>query len=395
MADTAPAIPGYRIIKPLGQGGMATVWLAESRQGDKVALKILSAPSGVDPQWVERFMREAEFLRKLNHPNIVRVLDAGAANGTHYMAMEFLDHGDLTSWIRQGLKPEDALRILRTLAEALDFVHQRSLLHRDLKPDNVLFRADGRPVLVDFGVARTRSTDMRLTQMGMVVGTPRYMSPEQHKGQELDPRSDIYSLGIMFYEMLMKEVPFDAPDAMSIGIKHLTEPVPRLPARFSRYQRFMDAMLAKQPGERMARGEMVVKAIDLLLSQPDLAVKKSMAATAALERGVDVQEKTEKTGMFSKACDIRVAIAAEDYPQLQERGGKARDTLLEWYRETGAKKARKIELDLYLHPWILTRGRDFVRQLAANEMFAFLKQHKARVRIHNLDGEPESDFVME
>jgi hypothetical protein len=145
----------------------------------------------------------------------------------------------------------------------------------------------------------------------------------------------------------------------------------------------------------MARGEMVVKAIDLLLSQPDLAVKKSMAATAALERGVDVQEKTEKTGMFSKACDIRVAIAAEDYPQLQERGGKARDTLLEWYRETGAKKARRIELDLYLHPWILTRGRDFVRQLAANEMFAFLKQHKARVRIHNLDGEPESDFVME
>jgi serine/threonine-protein kinase PpkA len=395
MADTAPAIPGYRIIKPLGQGGMATVWLAENTQGDKVALKILGAPSGVDPQWVERFMREAEFLRKLNHPNIVRVLDAGAANGTHYMAMEFLDHGDLTSWIRQGLKPEDALRILRTLAEALDFVHQRSLLHRDLKPDNVLFRADGRPVLVDFGVARTRSTDMRLTQMGMVVGTPRYMSPEQHKGQELDPRSDIYSLGIMFYEMLMKEVPFDAPDAMSIGIKHLTEPVPRLPARFSRYQRFMDAMLAKQPGERMARGEMVVKAIDLLLSQPDLAVKKSMAATAALERGVDVQEKTEKTGMFSKACDIRVAIAAEDYPQLQERGGKARDTLLEWYRETGAKKARKIELDLYLHPWILTRGRDFVRQLAANEMFAFLKQHKARVRIHNLDGEPESDFVME
>jgi serine/threonine-protein kinase PpkA len=395
MADTAPAIPGYRIIKPLGQGGMATVWLAENTQGDKVALKILGAPSGVDPQWVERFMREAEFLRKLNHPNIVRVLDAGAANGTHYMAMEFLDHGDLTSWIRQGLKPEDALRILRTLAEALDFVHQRSLLHRDLKPDNVLFRADGRPVLVDFGVARTRSTDMRLTQMGMVVGTPRYMSPEQHKGQELDPRSDIYSLGIMFYEMLMKEVPFDAPDAMSIGIKHLTEPVPRLPARFSRYQRFMDAMLAKQPGERMARGEMVVKAIDLLLSQPDLAVKKSMAATAALERGVDVQEKTEKTGMFSKACDIRVAIAAEDYPQLQERGGKARDTLLEWYRETGAKKARRIELDLYLHPWILTRGRDFVRQLAANEMFAFLKQHKARVRIHNLDGEPESDFVME
>jgi serine/threonine-protein kinase PpkA len=395
MADTAPAIPGYRIIKPLGQGGMATVWLAENTQGDKVALKILGAPSGVDPQWVDRFMREAEFLRKLNHPNIVRVLDAGAANGTHYMAMEFLDHGDLTSWIRQGLKPEDALRILRTLAEALDFVHQRSLLHRDLKPDNVLFRADGRPVLVDFGVARTRSTDMRLTQMGMVVGTPRYMSPEQHKGQELDPRSDIYSLGIMFYEMLMKEVPFDAPDAMSIGIKHLTEPVPRLPARFSRYQRFMDAMLAKQPGERMARGEMVVKAIDLLLSQPDLAVKKSMAATAALERGVDVQEKTEKTGMFSKACDIRVAIAAEDYPQLQERGGKARDTLLEWYRETGAKKARRIELDLYLHPWILTRGRDFVRQLAANEMFAFLKQHKARVRIHNLDGEPESDFVME
>lgn len=395
MADAAPAIPGYRILKPLGQGGMATVWLAENAKGDKVALKILGAPSGMDPQWVERFMREAEFLRKLNHPNIVRVLDAGAANGTHYMAMEFLDHGDLTSWIRQGLKPEDALRILRTLAEALDFVHQRGLLHRDLKPDNVLFRADGRPVLVDFGVARTRATDMRLTQMGMVVGTPRYMSPEQHKGQDLDPRSDIYSLGIIFYEMLMKQVPFDAPDAMSIAIKHLTEPVPRLPARFSRFQRFMDAMLAKQPAERMARGEMLVKAIDLLLSQPDLAVKKSMAATAALERGLDVQEKTEKTGMFSKACDIRVAIAAEDYPQLQERGGKARDTLLEWYRETGAKKARRIELDLYLHPWILTRGRDFVRQLAANEMFGFLRQHKARVRIHNLDGEPESEFLME
>lgn len=389
-----PEIPGYKLRKLIGRGGMATVFLAEPEGGgERVAVKVMRAPPGADHEWSARFLREASILQRFNHPNIVRVFAVGESGGDHYMVMEHLDHGDLTTWIKQGLQAQDAIRLLRGLALALDYAHKQGYIHRDVKPDNVLFRADGTAVLTDFGIARPRGTDVRLTQMGMVVGTPRYMSPEQHKGLDVDTRTDIYALGIVFYEMLMKEVPFDGPDSMTIGIKHMTEPVPRLPQKFARFQRLMDNLLAKEVGERIAKGETVVKAIDLLLQQPEPNAKKAVAANAALERGLDIKETETKTGLFSKACDIAVSIGAEDYEALQKHWTAAIAALFEWQADVG-KKARNIKIDFYVHPWILTRAKDYVRQLARNEDYQFLSDRKARICIHDLDGVAEHEFEL-
>lgn len=381
-----PVIPGYKLRKILGRGGMATVFLADPEGGGaQVAIKVMRAPPGADEEWSARFLRESAILTRFTHPNIVRVYAAGESQGDHYMVMEHLDHGDLTTWIKQGLQPADAMRLVKAIALALDYAHKQGYIHRDVKPDNVLFRADGTAVLTDFGVARQRGSDTRLTQMGMVVGTPRYMSPEQHKGLDVDTRTDIYALGIVFYEMLMKQVPFDGEDSMSIGIRHITEPVPRLPAKFARFQRIIDHLLAKEPADRIAQGATVAKALDLLLEQPEPHAKKAIAATQALQRGLDIKESETKTGLFSKACDITVGIGAENVETLQQHWSAAIAALLEWQKDVG-KKARNISIEFYVHPWILTRARDYVRQLVTQDDFRFLVDRKTQISIHDLDG---------
>lgn len=389
-----PVVPGYRLRKILGRGGMATVFLGEPESGGrKVAIKVMQAPPGETREWSERFLREAAMLQRLDHPNIIKVEAAGENAGDHYMVMEYLDHGDLTTWIKQTLQPADALRLLRQLALALDAAHTLGYVHRDVKPDNVLFRADGTPVLTDFGIARQRGNDQRLTQMGMAIGTPAYMSPEQHKGMDVDGRTDIYALGVIFHEMLTKKVPYDGTDTVSIGIRHLQDPLPQLPASLARFQRFLDSLLAKNPAERMARASSVVKAIDLLLEQPEPTAKRAIAAVNALQRGLDVKETETKTGFLSKARDIAIDIGADDYEALQRHWSTATQTLFEWHREAG-KKARHITLQFFVHPWILARAQDFVKRLAASEDYRFLVDLKATVRIHDLDGVLESEIVL-
>lgn len=389
-----PNVPGYRLRKILGRGGMATVFLGEPESGGpKVAIKIMRAPPGEDREWTTRFLQEAAMLQRFEHPNIIKVIASGESAGDHYMVMEFLDHGDLTTWIRQGLQPPDALRLLRQLALALGYAHQLGYIHRDVKPDNVLFRADGTAVLTDFGIARRRTSDQRLTQIGIAMGTPAYMSPEQHKGQEVDGRTDIYALGIILHEMLTRRLPYEGPDGMSIGIKHLQDPLPQLPASLARFQRFLDNLLAKEPSERLARAESVVKAIDLLLEQPEPTAKRAIAAVNALQRGIGIQESETRTGLFGKAMDIAIDIGADDYETLQRHWGTATQTLHEWHREAG-KKARHITLQFFVHPWILARARDFVTRLAGSEDYAFLAEKQAVVRIHDLDGVLEFETVL-
>lgn len=389
-----PVIPGYRLRKILGRGGMATVFLGEPESGgEKVAIKVMRAPPGENREWSERFLREAAMLQRLDHPNIIKVRAAGESAGDHYMVMEYLDHGDLTTWIKQALQPEDALRLLRQIALALDYAHSLGYVHRDVKPDNILFRADGTPVLTDFGIARQRGNDQRLTQMGMAIGTPAYMSPEQHKGLDVDGRTDIYALGVIFHEMLTRKVPYDGTDSVSIGIRHLQDPLPQLPASLARFQRFLETLLAKNPAERISRGSSVAKAIDLLLEQPEPAAKSAIAAVNALQRGIEVKESETKTGFLGKARDIAIDIGADDYETLQRHWGVATQTLFEWHREAG-KKARSITLQFFVHPWILARAQDFVKRLAASEDYRFLVDLKTRVRIHDLDGILEYETVL-
>lgn len=394
MSDL-PEIPGYRLKKLLGRGGTATVFLAEPVAGGaRVAIKVISAAAQTDPGWPERFHREAELLTRFNHPNIVKVHAVGKNRGDHYMVMEYLDHGDLSTWIRQGLQPADALRLLKSLALALDYAHSQGCVHRDVKPDNIMFRADGTPVLTDFGIARQRSTNNHLTQIGMAIGTPRYMSPEQHRGGEVDNRSDIYALGVIFHEMLTRQVPYDGPDTMTIGMKHIQEQVPKLPLALARYQRLIDIMMAKDPKERPKSAKTIVTLIDSLLTQPERNAKETRLLAEVRERGLVVREAEEKTGFMKKACDIEIAVSAEDYEVLSKHWAEVISTLAQWHADVG-KKARHIRIQMFVHSWILGRAQDLARRLPAIDSLEFLQTLGATVRIHDLDGQLEQELVIE
>ncbi|SDK23498.1 bifunctional serine/threonine-protein kinase/formylglycine-generating enzyme family protein [Microbulbifer yueqingensis] len=274
-------IPGYRILRKINQGGMSTVYLAVQRSvGRQVALKVMSPVLNADPIFSERFQREANIVGQLSHPNIVGIHDIGRFRSLNYIAMDYMPGGSVSDRLAQGvIEPMDAINITRQIALALDHAHGKGYVHRDLKPENILFREDGSAVLTDFGVARAVARTTRMTSSGMVVGTPHYMSPEQARGAAIDGRADLYSLGIVFYEMLTSVVPFQADEAVAIAIKHLTEPVPRLPARHSLYQGLIERFLAKDPEQRFQRGLDVVDSIDQLLAT--LAGKPAVQSTHA------------------------------------------------------------------------------------------------------------------
>ncbi|MBN8431770.1 SUMF1/EgtB/PvdO family nonheme iron enzyme [Microbulbifer salipaludis] len=264
-------IPGYQILKKINQGGMSTVYLATQRSmGRQVALKVMSPVLNADPIFSERFQREANIVGQLSHPNIVAIHDIGRYRSLNYIAMDYLPGGSVADALTKGaIEPLEALHITRQIAMALDHASNKGYVHRDLKPENILFREDGSAVLTDFGVARAVARTTRMTNTGMVVGTPHYMSPEQARGAAVDGRADLYSLGVVFYEMLTSAVPFQAEEAVAIAIKHLTDPIPRLPARHSLYQGLIDRFLAKDPDQRFQRGLDVVDAIDQLLAALD------------------------------------------------------------------------------------------------------------------------------
>ncbi|MEM1092753.1 MAG: serine/threonine-protein kinase, partial [Pseudomonadota bacterium] len=224
------AIPGYSVERELGRGGMAVVYSAVQESVERrVALKVMSRVLLVDTSFSERFMREAKIAANLYHPNIVAVHDVGVYDEQHYIAMEYLSGGDLAVRCGDNIQLVSTVRVVREIASALHYAHSKGFVHRDVKPENILFREDGSAVLTDFGIARAVNSATQMTKTGAVVGTPQYMSPEQARGKDLDGRSDLYGLGIVFYEMLMGRVPFEGSDSVAVGIQHVTEPVPRLP----------------------------------------------------------------------------------------------------------------------------------------------------------------------
>ncbi len=229
---------------------MASVFAAVQRSLDrKVAIKIMR-PVG-DPSEEKRFLNEGRTMAKLPHPNIVGVYDISKVGDISYIAMEYLDGGSLSERMRDGLTLSDAIAIVVQIADALQFAHDNGVVHRDMKPGNILFRGRKTPVLTDFGIARVRGADaVRLTQTGMMIGTPTYMSPEQAQAGEVDGRSDQYSLGVMFYEMLARKVLFDFDTPMQVAYAHVHTPPPRLPAQVAFAQPILDKMLAKQPKDR-------------------------------------------------------------------------------------------------------------------------------------------------
>ena len=218
----------YRIQRKLGAGGMADVYLAEDQElGRRIAIKILNERHANDDQFIERFRREAKNAAALNHPNIVSIYDRGEAEETYYIAMEFLDGRTLKELIvSRGAAPVNvAIEYARQILSALRFAHRHGIVHRDIKPHNVMVDGEGRVKVTDFGIARAGTSQM--TEAGSIVGTAQYLSPEQARGGEVDPRSDLYSLGIVLYELLTGKTPFDGETPVEIAMKHLsTAPQP-------------------------------------------------------------------------------------------------------------------------------------------------------------------------
>lgn len=258
-------IPGYRVLRQLGRGGMATVYLAIQESVDReVALKVMSPTLNSDPTFGERFLREARIAAKLHHRHVVAIYDVGVHRDTHYMAMEYIPGGSIMPRDGGPLALGLVLRCIREIAGALDYAHGKGFIHRDVKPDNILLREDGSSALTDFGIARAADSATVMTQAGSVVGTPFYMSPEQLRGLNVDGRSDLYALGIVLYQLLTGRVPYSASDSMAIGIMHMTAPIPRLPAPFEPLQGLLERMLAKAPEDRVQRGAQVVHEIEAI-----------------------------------------------------------------------------------------------------------------------------------
>ena len=257
MADTPPVFSDrYEMVKHIARGGMAQVYLARDLLLDRpVALKVLFPELSVDHSFVERFRREAKAAANLTHPNIVSIYDWGQGDQTYFIVMEYVDGPTLSSLLKQGrLEPERAAAVAASVAAALDFAHRRGVIHRDVKPGNVLIDDRAQVKVADFGIARAVGTSEDLTQTGSVMGTATYFSPEQAQGFPVDPRSDVYSLGVVLYEMATGKPPFSGENPVSIAYKHVkeapTRPTTVTPGLPPALEAIILKAMAKNPDDR-------------------------------------------------------------------------------------------------------------------------------------------------
>ena len=254
-------IPGYTIRKTIGESDKALVYLASSEKlsGD-VALKVTKSESD-DPDGQQVFAQEYEALSALRNPAIVTIYDYGFNAGREFLAMEYFPRGDFKSRLLRGILEADALRYLEQIARGLGVVHEAGILHRDLKPPNLMLRENDTVVLIDFGLARSLAGGPNNTRTGVLRGSPYYMSPEQALGEDLDGRSDLYSLGVLFYEMITGRKPYTGLSAMDVLQQHVTAPVPQLPHTHVHLQALLEGLIAKSRDDRFASATQAVEAI--------------------------------------------------------------------------------------------------------------------------------------
>jgi DNA-binding response OmpR family regulator/predicted Ser/Thr protein kinase len=254
-------IPGYTIRKTIGESEKALVYLANSEKlGSDVALKVTKSESD-DPENQQVFAREYEALSALNSPAIVTIYDYGNNAGREFLAMEYFPRGDLKTRLLRGILEADALRYLEQVARALQVVHAAGILHRDLKPPNLMLRENDTIVLIDFGLARSLGGAANITRTGVLRGSPFYMSPEQALGEDLDGRTDLYSLGVLFYEMITGRKPYAGVSAIDVLQQHVTAPVPQLPHSYEHLQALLEGLIAKSRDDRFASAEQAIEAI--------------------------------------------------------------------------------------------------------------------------------------
>ena len=256
---------GYKLSRLIGQGAMSRVYLAE-RIEDKqtVVLKIMDGTLTSDSEVVQRFIQEASLVSGLESPHVVKVYDQGFTNKYGYMAMEFFSRGDLKQRIELGVSFEHAIDYLLHIGYGLKAIHDVGIIHRDLKPANIMFRGDDHLAIADFGISKRMDSTSELTAVGSLMGTPYYMSPEQVRTEPADHRSDLYAAGIIFYEMLTGEKPFQADSLTGIALKHINEEPPALPDAFKLVEPIFKRLVAKAPDARYQNASELVEAIQAL-----------------------------------------------------------------------------------------------------------------------------------
>ena len=284
---TLPEINGYRLLRVLGTGGMSTVYLGEqvslSRQ---VAIKVILPEALAEEVSRRRFENEVRIIARLEHPHIVGINEIGRTRcGLPYYSMPYLSHGHLGQRIvdNEGRLMDHARvrEILRALLSALGYAHARGTIHRDVKAENVLFDEAERPLLADFGIALRRGFGTRVTTAGLAVGSTAYMAPEQARGEEVDHRTDLYAVGVLAWEMLTGELPYNAGDAVSMAVMHVKDPIPRLPSHLRHWQRFIDRALAKTPGKRFRDTAHMLDAMEHVSQR---SITREMLAVPALRQ---------------------------------------------------------------------------------------------------------------
>jgi DNA-binding NarL/FixJ family response regulator len=255
--STIIEVPGYSIVKEIATSNFSSVFLARSeRLRRNVVLKVMKrGESEREMGDAERFQREYEIISSITHRAIAEIYDFGSLPGHLYLAMEYFPCGDLRDRLRNPLSVDESLYYLRAIAEALRVIHVFGILHRDLKPANVMLREDNSPVLIDFGLARRSLDEGGTTGVGQVLGSPYYISPEQAQGHRVDVRTDLYSLGVMFYEMLTGQRPYSGRSAVAIMAQHTSSPVPSLPESTVMQQPLVDRLMAKQQNDRYASAD--------------------------------------------------------------------------------------------------------------------------------------------
>ena len=252
-------IPGIKILRLIGEGGMSRVYLASRESDDEpLVVKILRSEVMQDKRTLDRFVEEYNLVERVSSRHVARVHAHGVQDNNAYLVMEFCEGGDLNKRLgNKALPPDEALGIFRQLMLALGDIHEQGILHRDLKPQNLMFRADGSLAIVDFGVAKHVDSIDR-TNKGEILGTPRYMSPEQVQGRALDLRTDIYSAGVLLYQMMLGQHLFEGETAVEVALHHLNTPPPALPERLQQYQRLFDKLLEKDRDARFRNADEVI-----------------------------------------------------------------------------------------------------------------------------------------
>jgi serine/threonine-protein kinase len=322
----------YEVEELVGAGGMSSVYRARDRLLDRnVALKVLHEQYAGDEEYVERFRREARSVAALSHPNIVTVIDRGEHDGRQFIVFEYVDGENLKRLIeRRGPAPvEWALELGIQIARALSFAHQNGFVHRDVKPQNVLLNGDGRPKVTDFGIARKLDVQHGMTQTGAVLGTSDYIAPEQAQGQRVDEHTDVYSLGVVLYELLTNEVPFPGENFVAVAMRHINEPPPSIRERRPdvplRVEAAVHMAMAKDPGDRFATMAELADELEACLTELEAGGATRVNAPVRSRRTSGARARRTRAWPIVALVLVALAVAAAlvAYALTRDDGGNA------------------------------------------------------------------------